>query len=147
MTAFFLQITQRAGWLLTDLHGLLNVSAGGAAGAAAEAEGDGAGDAETFMIFNAGAGEPAHQQQQLYYWKAPAGLLGNLLNSFGAAIHYFVYFVPRGENINMIVGGGGGQGNAASVADGQTMVPIADVVIQVEEYRISFCCTVAKSGH
>lgn len=38
----------------------------------------------------------------IYYWKAPKSLLnkGNWINSYGATLSYFVYYVPRGDDSN-----------------------------------------------
>ena len=38
--------------------------------------------------------QPTVDPRQLYYWQAPIAFLGNRLTSYGANLHYFVYFTP-----------------------------------------------------
>ncbi|CAL2029211.1 unnamed protein product [Caenorhabditis brenneri] len=70
------QITNNVGWNLTDLTGGKDVKP--------EVE-----NGEVLM-FNANQ----NQDRSLYYWKAPDSFKGNMLNSYGGYLHYYVYYVP-----------------------------------------------------
>lgn len=103
-------MTANTGWNLTDLHNQHEIEP------KVEAE-TGSG----LLIFNSDdySREQAHS---IYYWDVPEGLLnkGNLLNSYGSSIHYYVYFVPRDSS-----------------AVGHP-TPVADVVIEGNGAKIEY---------
>jgi hypothetical protein len=47
----------------------------------------------SFLLYNA-EDYPYEQQHAIYYWKAPSNFTGNKLNSYGANLHYYTYYVP-----------------------------------------------------
>ncbi|PAV75919.1 hypothetical protein WR25_01227 [Diploscapter pachys] len=55
--------------------------------------------------------------RQLYYWKAPANFNGNLLNSYGGNLHYYVYYVPSDQGAE---------------------VPLPDVVIEGNGMKLEY---------
>lgn len=93
------QITHASGWNLTDLQGVQDVAVPSASP-----------DAPQLLIFN--SEEQERRGEHVYYWKAPAPFLGARLLSYGANLHYYVYYVP------------------SEPAQGHP-TPIADVVLQV----------------
>uniref|UniRef100_A0AC35FYQ3 Uncharacterized protein n=1 Tax=Panagrolaimus sp. PS1159 TaxID=55785 RepID=A0AC35FYQ3_9BILA len=56
------------------------------------------------------------RENSLYYWKAPPPFSGNLLNSYGGDLHYYVYFVPQ--------------------RDSGHPTPVADVIIEGNGIRL-----------
>ncbi|KHN76799.1 Laminin subunit alpha-1 [Toxocara canis] len=96
------QIRGNLGWRLTDLSGQSSVEP--------KIE-----NAE-LLIYNAND----HKNDRLYYWKASEKFLGNLLNSYGGMLHYYVYFVPSN--------------NGASV-------PIADLILEDIRYVVLYAVT------
>ncbi|VDK84796.1 unnamed protein product [Litomosoides sigmodontis] len=74
------EIRSNAGWLLTDLSGGKAVTPRSGVGN------------EVLMYTN-----NDYRNSYLYYWKAPKEFNGNLLNSYGGNLQYYVYFVPIGN--------------------------------------------------
>ena len=104
-----MKISHRIGWNLTDLHGQLQVPHwNNEEGEEEDANRNGGGQ---LLIFNAEDHE-MRDKPPLYYWKAPKPFLGNRLNSFGANLHYYVYYVPKEPS----------KGHST---------PIADVILEV----------------
>ncbi|EJW78154.1 laminin alpha-2 chain [Wuchereria bancrofti] len=73
------EIRSTTGWVLTDLSGEKMVPP--------KSENN-----EILMYTN-----NEYRNNELYYWKAPKEFNGNLLNSYGGNLQYFVYFVPMGN--------------------------------------------------
>ncbi|CAB3408759.1 unnamed protein product [Caenorhabditis bovis] len=94
------QISNNVGWNLTDLTGGKDVRP----------------DVENgeVLMFNANQ----NQDRSLYYWKAPEAFQGNMLNSYGGFLHYYVYYVPTEQT-------------AAAV-------PVADVVIEGNGVKVEY---------
>ncbi|KAK6105271.1 Laminin EGF-like (Domains III and V) family protein [Brugia pahangi] len=72
------EIRSTTGWVLTDLSGEKIVPPKS--------------ENEVLMYTNS-----EYRNNDLYYWKAPKEFNGNLLNSYGGNLQYFVYFVPMGN--------------------------------------------------
>ncbi|KAF8367906.1 lam-3 [Pristionchus pacificus] len=94
------KISANLGWNLTDRFGAR----------------DDRPDAENgdMLLFNSAQ----NKNGQLYYWKAPANFTGNLLNSYGGVLHYYVYFVPSQE--------------------GGDAVPLPDLVIEGNGVKLEY---------
>ncbi|KAK6055016.1 laminin EGF-like protein [Cooperia oncophora] len=88
-------ISNNVGWHLTDLSGVREVRP--------EIEN------REVLMFNANQ----NKDRSLFYWKAPDTFTGNMLNSYGGNLLFYVYYVPME------------QGNS---------IPVADLVIE-----LSFC--------
>uniref|UniRef100_A0A0R3RFI4 Laminin subunit alpha-2 n=1 Tax=Elaeophora elaphi TaxID=1147741 RepID=A0A0R3RFI4_9BILA len=69
------EIRSTTGWVLTDLLGEKAVTPKS--------------ENEILMYTN-----NEYRNNDLYYWKAPKEFNGNLLNSYGGILQYYVYFVP-----------------------------------------------------
>ncbi|CAG9529626.1 unnamed protein product [Cercopithifilaria johnstoni] len=78
------KIRSTTDWVLTDLSG--------EKGIALKSE------SEVLMYTNS-----EYRNNDLFYWKAPKEFNGNLLNSYGGNLQYYVYFVPvgNGEEISI----------------------------------------------
>ncbi|KAL3119034.1 hypothetical protein niasHT_003817 [Heterodera trifolii] len=98
-------ISTNLGWNLTDLNGQLQI-----------ARTDATAEKSKLLIFSS---EERQDDDQLYYWKAPAPFLGNQLKSFGSKVHYFVYYVPT------------------EATHGQN-TPIADLLIQSDQLTLEY---------
>ncbi|OZC06693.1 hypothetical protein X798_06324 [Onchocerca flexuosa] len=72
------EIRNTTGWMLTDVSGELMI--------APKTE------SQVLMYTNS-----EHKNNELCYWKAPKEFNGNLLNSYGGNLQYYVYFVPMGN--------------------------------------------------
>uniref|UniRef100_A0A1I7VMW8 Laminin alpha 1 chain n=1 Tax=Loa loa TaxID=7209 RepID=A0A1I7VMW8_LOALO len=72
------EIRSTTSWMLTDLSGEKLVTPKS--------------ESEVLMYTNS-----EYKNNELYYWKAPKEFNGNLLNSYGGILQYFVYFVPMGD--------------------------------------------------
>ncbi|VDM62918.1 unnamed protein product [Angiostrongylus costaricensis] len=92
-------ISNNVGWNLTDLSGERNVRP--------EIEN------REVLMFNANQ----NKDQSLFYWKAPDTFTGNMLNSYGGKLHFYVYYVPIE------------QGNS---------VPVADLVIEGNGIKVEY---------
>ncbi|EYC00933.1 hypothetical protein Y032_0112g342 [Ancylostoma ceylanicum] len=92
-------ISNNVGWNLTDLSGGRDVRP--------EVEN------REVLMFNANQ----NKDRSLFYWKAPDTFTGNMLNSYGGNLHYFVYYVPME------------QGNS---------VPVADLVIEGNGIKVEY---------
>ncbi|VDN06764.1 unnamed protein product [Thelazia callipaeda] len=73
------QIKSSKGWMLTDLLG--------------EKVEEPKLEAEGVLMYNSNE----EKSKKLVYWKAPKELNGNLLNSYGGYLQYYVYFVPMDD--------------------------------------------------
>ena len=93
------QLSNNMGWNLTDYTGGNDVRP--------ETE-----NGEVLM-FNSNQ----NSNRQLYYWKAPANFNGNLLNSYGGNLHYYVYYVPSDQGAE---------------------VPLPDVVIEGNGVKLEY---------
>ncbi|CAD6189781.1 unnamed protein product [Caenorhabditis auriculariae] len=93
------QISNNVGWNLTDLTGGKDIRP--------ETE-----NGEVLM-FNANQ----NQDRSLYFWKAPEAFKGNMLNSYGGYLHYYVYYVPTDQGAT---------------------VPIADLLIEGNGIKIEY---------
>uniref|UniRef100_A0A915BQN1 Laminin subunit alpha-2 n=1 Tax=Parascaris univalens TaxID=6257 RepID=A0A915BQN1_PARUN len=93
------QIRDNLGWRLTDLSGQSSVEP--------KTE-----NAELLMYTT-----NDHKDGYLYYWKAPEKFLGNLLNSYGGMLHYYVYFVPSNHGAS---------------------VPIADLIMEGNGIKLEY---------
>ncbi|KAJ1350105.1 hypothetical protein KIN20_005822 [Parelaphostrongylus tenuis] len=92
-------ISNNVGWNLTDLSGERNVRP--------EIEN------REVLMFNANQ----NKDQSLFYWKAPDTFTGNMLNSYGGNLHFYVYYVPLDQGNN---------------------VPVADLVIEGNGIKVEY---------
>uniref|UniRef100_A0A8L8JDH0 Laminin subunit alpha-2 n=1 Tax=Heligmosomoides polygyrus TaxID=6339 RepID=A0A8L8JDH0_HELPZ len=87
-------ISNNVGWNLTDLSGGRDVRP--------EIEN------REVLMFNANQ----NKDRSLFYWKAPDTFTGNMLNSYGGILQFYVYYVPieQGNNIpvaDLVIEGNG----------------------------------------
>ncbi|KAM3721816.1 Laminin subunit [Dirofilaria immitis] len=108
------EIRSNKGWLLTDLSGEKLV--------APKTEN------EVLMYTNS-----EYRSNELYYWKAPKEFNGNLLNSYGGNLQYYVYFVPMGdgEEISMADVIMEGNGIRVEYHSRQNFFPRENISIQI----------------
>ncbi|CAI4225847.1 unnamed protein product [Auanema sp. JU1783] len=92
-------VSNNIGWNLTDLTGGKDIRP--------ETENG------EVLLFNANQ----NRDRSLYYWKAPDSFSGNMLNSYGGNLLYYVYYVPQD------------QGNP---------VPVADLIIEGNGIKLEY---------
>uniref|UniRef100_A0A7I4XW57 Laminin subunit alpha-2 n=1 Tax=Haemonchus contortus TaxID=6289 RepID=A0A7I4XW57_HAECO len=92
-------ISNNVGWNLTDLSGGRDVRP--------EVEN------REVLMFNANQ----NKDRSLFYWKAPDTFTGNMLNSYGGNLQFYVYYVPLE------------QGNS---------IPVADLVIEGNGIKVEY---------